>query len=113
MARTELKKHGISCEGKHAIHMERSDYRNYDYLIGMEQYNVRNMMRILGSDPEGKVYRLLDFTENPRDIDDPWYTRDFRRAYQEILEGCQGLMERLLKHGMDAGRVPPSYTLHM
>ncbi len=75
--------------------MERKDYQDYDYLIGMEQYNIRNMMRILGGDPERKVHRLLDFTNRPGDIDDPWYTDDFDTAYQEILRGCRALLDKL------------------
>ena len=75
--------------------MERRDYQDYDYLIGMEQYNIRNMMRILGGDPGGKVRRLLDFTDGPGDIDDPWYTDDFDTAYQEILRGCRVLLDKL------------------
>lgn len=92
-AREELAKHGISCDGKRAVQLKASDYDNYDYLIGMDSMNIRNMMRILGEDPEGKVYRMLDFGENPRDIADPWYTGDFEQTYRDILEGCEALME--------------------
>lgn len=94
-ARRKLREHGITAEGHHARRIERRDYQEYDYLIGMEQYNLRNMMRIFGSDPEKKVYRLLDFTDRPRDIADPWYTDDFDTAYREILEGCEALLARL------------------
>ena len=69
-AREELAKHGISCDGKRAVQLKASDYNNYNYLIGMDSMNIRNMMRILGEDPEGKVYRMLDFGKNPRDIAD-------------------------------------------
>lgn len=92
-AREELAKHGISCDGKRAVQLKASDYDNYDYLIGMDSMNIRNMMRILGEDPEGKVYRMLDFGKNPRDIADPWYTGDFEQTYRDILEGCEALME--------------------
>ncbi|MCI5740356.1 MAG: low molecular weight phosphotyrosine protein phosphatase, partial [Lachnospiraceae bacterium] len=61
--------------------------------IGMDSMNIRNMMRILGEDPEGKVYRMLDFGKNPRDIADPWYTGDFEQTYRDILEGCEALLE--------------------
>ena len=61
----------------------------------MEQYNIRNMLRILGGDPKHKVYRLLDFSDRPRDIDDPWYTGDFETAYREILEGCRAFLEQM------------------
>ena len=63
----------------------------------MEQYNIRNMLRILGSDPEGKVARLLDFSNRPRDISDPWYTDDFDTAYDDILEGCTALLRHIRK----------------
>ena len=61
----------------------------------METYNIRNIIRIIGEDKESKVYRLLDFTDNPRDIDDPWYTGNFEVAYNDILEGCKGLLKHL------------------
>lgn len=96
-ARRKLKEHGISADGKYAVHLERSDYDKYDYLLGMEQYNIRNMMRILGSDPRHKVCRLLDFSVRPRDIDDPWYTGDFETAYRDILEGCEALLAHIRK----------------
>lgn len=89
----KLKECGISTVGKYATLLTKKDYGKYDYLIGMEQRNVKNMLRILGGDPEQKVYRLLDFSENPRDIADPWYTGNFDRTYDDIFEGCQGLLE--------------------
>lgn len=98
-ARRKLAEHGISCDGHHARQINRQDYDKYDYLIGMEQYNIRNMMRILGSDPQHKVCRLLDFTKYPRDIDDPWYTGDFETTYREVLEGCEALMEEIRRSG--------------
>lgn len=91
MARQELLKHGISCEGKKARRIRRQDYEEYDYLIGMEHYNLNNMLREFKKDPENKIYRLLDFTDRPGDIDDPWYTRRFDIAYQEIELGCKAL----------------------
>ena len=92
-----FKKYQIPCTGHRAQQMSRQDYETYDYLIGMEQFNIRNMMRVLGSDPEQKVYRLLDFTDRPGDIDDPWYTNDFETTYREILRGCEGLLRTLKK----------------
>lgn len=91
--RRKLASVGISTAGKYARQMTKADYGNYDYLIGMDSMNIRNMMRILGEDPDGKVYRMLDFGENPRDIADPWYTGDFEQTYRDILEGCEGLIE--------------------
>ena len=96
-AKRKLREHGIAAEGHRARRMERRDYQDYDYLVGMEQYNIRNMLRIVGSDPDGKIHRLLDFTDQPGDIDDPWYTDDFTTAYEEILRGCQGLLSFLKK----------------
>ena len=84
-ARAELARHGISCKGKTARRMTRADYAHSDYLIAMEQYNIRNMLRLLGGDPDGKVRRLLDFTDRPRDIADPWYSGDFETA-NKLLE---------------------------
>nr|MCR4924154.1 low molecular weight phosphotyrosine protein phosphatase [Lachnospiraceae bacterium] len=95
-AREELKKHGITdVSGKRAVQLTREDYDKYDLLIGMEQMNIRNMLRILGKDPEGKVKLLLDYSDNPRNISDPWYTGDFKRAYNDIYEGCSALYESI------------------
>lgn len=93
--RDQLKKYGISTEGKYAVQLHPGDYERYDYLIGMEQRNVTNMMKILGGDPCNKVYRLLDFTDNPRDIADPWYTGNFNKTYEDIVEGCEALLRHL------------------
>ena len=90
-----LRRKGISTAGKYARQMTRRDYQEYDYLIGMDQWNIRNMQRITGGDPDGKIFRLLDFTDHPRDIADPWYTGDFETTYADVLEGCLALAERL------------------
>ena len=95
-ARQELARHGISCEGKRAVQLKKADYAAYDYLIGMDQWNIRNMMRIVKQDPEHKICRLLEFTDRPGDdIADPWYTGQFERTYQDILEGCTGFLKQL------------------
>ena len=94
-ARRILLANGISPEGHRARRAERSDYAKYDYFVCMEDYNMRNLMRILRSDPEGKVCRLLDYTYEPGDIDDPWYTGDFETAYRQIRKGCEGLLDAL------------------
>ena len=94
-ARRRLAQAGISCDGKYAVQLTRSDYEKYDYLIGMEQINVKNIMRIIGEDSEKKVYRLLDFAKVHGDIADPWYSGDFDTTYEQVLEGCEGLLERL------------------
>jgi len=96
-ARRILKEHGIDCSGKTARQMTKADYTEYDYLLAAETYNIRNMMRILGSDPDKKVHRLLDYSDRPRDIDDPWYTGDFKVAYSDIVEGCEAFLKYLKK----------------
>ena len=94
-ARRKLAEHGISCQGKTARQMRRSDYDRYDLLIGMDAWNIRNMKNICGGDPEGKITMLMDFTRHPRDVADPWYTGDFEATWRDVLEGCQALLNRL------------------
>ena len=100
-AQRKLRREGIPFEKRGAVQLRREDYALYDYLIGVEEYNLRGMLRILGGDPEGKVYRLMDFTSIPRDVDDPWYTGDFDRAFRDIREGCEGLLQHLLEKGAE------------
>lgn len=85
----------ISAAGKQAVQLTKEDYDKYDLILGMERVNVRNILWIIGSDPQEKVHRLLDFTEQPRDIADPWYTGDFDIAYAEIKAGCAALLKHL------------------
>lgn len=94
-ARKELARHGIGCAGHHARQVTRSDYDDYDYLIVMDSTNVRNLNRIIGGDPEGKVYKLRSFAGVEGDIEDPWYTGAFDQVYQQILEGCRGLLTQI------------------
>lgn len=89
--RNKLKQYGISTEGKYAVKLTRSDYQKYDYLIGMETRNIINMKRIVGEDTDGKIFRLLDFTDSPKDIADPWYTGNFDITYDEVKMGCEAL----------------------
>ena len=91
-ARRKLAEHGISCEGKRARQMTDADYDRFDMLIGMDDWNIENMHDICGGDPAGKIHLLLDFTDNPHDVADPWYTRDFETAWRDILKGCQCLL---------------------
>ena len=91
----ELARHGISAAGKTARQLRREDYDQYDYLLAMEAYNLPNAMRILKSDPEGKLKLLLDFTDAPGDIADPGYCGHFDRTYADITRGCQGLLAHL------------------
>lgn len=95
-ARKKLAEHGIDCSGKTARQLQKADYSHYDLLIGMEQSNLRSMLRICGGDPENKFHLMLDFTGRPGDVADPWYTGDFDSTWQDVLEGCSGLMESLL-----------------
>lgn len=88
---------GLSAEGKRAVQLKKQDYAKYDYLIGMETRNITNMLRIIEQDGEHKVFRLLDFTEEPGDIDDPWYTGDFERTFREVVKGCEGLLDFILE----------------
>ncbi len=94
--REKLKSVGISTAGKTAVQMEGSDYAKYDYLIGMDSWNIRNMLMISGGDPEGKVHKLLEFAGSSRDVADPWYTGDFESTYRDVLAGCQGLLKQLM-----------------
>lgn len=97
--RNKLREVGISCFGKRAVQMRKSDYDIYDYILGMDSWNMRNMMRILRSDPQGKVKLLLDFSDSPRDIADPWYTGNFEVTYADIVEGCGAFLEYLERNG--------------
>lgn len=94
-ARNVLEKHGISCHGKRAQVLKRSDYRDYDLLIGMDQSNLADMRFICGGDPEGKIHLLLEYTHENRDVADPWYTGDFDEAYSDIDRGCLALFHYL------------------
>lgn len=95
--RNKLRQYGISTEGKYAVTMRRSDYEKYDYIIGMEKANIRNIMRIAGGDPQNKVHSLLDYTNRPGDIADPWFTGNFDKTYDDILEGCRGFLDTLCR----------------
>ena len=93
-ARRELAAHGISCKGKTARQITRRDYADYDYLIAMEKYNLRNMKRIIPEDPEGKISLLMEFAGRDEDIEDPWYSGNFSKVYRQIEEGCTALLEK-------------------
>ena len=93
-AREELAKHGISCEGKRAVQLQMSDYGKYDLFIGMDSANIRNMTRMLGGDPDGKIRKLMDYVGGG-DVADPWYSGNFQVTYQDIYNGCTALLEDL------------------
>ncbi|MCR5471592.1 MAG: low molecular weight phosphotyrosine protein phosphatase [Prevotella sp.] len=95
-ARRKLAEHGISCQGKTARQMTRLDYGRYDLLIGMDSWNIRNMRAISGGDPEGKIRMLMDYTNRPGDVADPWYTGDFEATWRDVLEGCEALLSQLM-----------------
>lgn len=95
-ARRKLAEHGISCQGKTARQMTRLDYGRYDLLIGMDSWNIRNMRAISGGDPEGKIRMLMDYTNRPGDVADPWYTGNFEATWRDVLEGCEALLSQLM-----------------
>ena len=95
-ARRKLNEEGLSCSGKTSRQMTKSDYGYYDYIIAMDRYNIRNMARFVGDDPEGKVSLLLDYTDCPGDVADPWYTGDFEQTWEDVNNGCKGLLKRLI-----------------
>ena len=90
-----LASHGIDCTGKTARQLEKRDYEHYDLLIGMDSANLRNMQRICGGDPEGKICLLMDYTGQPRDVADPWYTGDFETTWRDVQAGCRALLTQL------------------
>ncbi len=90
-----LKRKGISTAGKRAVQLKRSNYDEYDHIIGMDDWNIRNILRITGGDPDGKVHKLLEYAGEQRDIDDPWYTHDFEATYRDVLKGCENLLKEL------------------
>ena len=99
-AKQELKKHGISCDGKRAVQVTKQDYEKYDYLIVMDTNNYYNLNRIIGEDKEHKVHMLLDYAGRPGEsIADPWYSGNFTLTYQEIEAGCAGFLETLRSEG--------------
>lgn len=98
--RRKLAQYGISVAGKTAVRMQKRDYDVYDYLIGMDDANIRNMCRIAGGDPDHKICKLLEFAGSTRDIADPWYTGNFDETYDDILEGCEAFLEKLQRDGV-------------
>lgn len=94
----KLREEGIPLIPHRAVQMTKKDYEEYDYLIGMDDWNIKNMMRITGGDPAQKIYKLLAFSGNSRDIADPWYTGNFDVIYNDILEGCEAFLNYCLKY---------------
>ncbi|MDO5540769.1 MAG: low molecular weight protein-tyrosine-phosphatase [Eubacteriales bacterium] len=98
--RNKLRQEGIPMWDHRARQMTRKDYEKFDYIIGMDQWNLRNMHRILKNDPEGKTHLLLEYSDHPRDIADPWYTGNFDLTYEDVVEGCRGLLDHILDQGL-------------
>ena len=97
-ARRKLAEHGISCGGHHARQMTKEDCNRYDHIIGMDHANIRNILRITGGDPEGKVSLLLDHTVRAgQEVADPWYTGDFDETWDDVVQGCEQLLAELRK----------------
>ena len=99
-ARRMLARHGIECPNHAARQLNRRDYDRWDRLIGMDHANLRNMTRMCGGDPEGKLSLLLDYTDRPGEVADPWYTGDFEATWRDVEEGCRGLLDDLRKKGL-------------
>ncbi|MDE6942512.1 MAG: low molecular weight phosphotyrosine protein phosphatase, partial [Lachnospiraceae bacterium] len=83
------------------VQMTAQDYAHYDYLIGMDSANIRNMTRIAGGDSDGRIYKLLTFAGSGRDVADPWYTGDFDTTYADVTEGCSGLLRHIIENDHD------------
>ena len=96
-----LNEHGIDCSEKRAVQIKKSDYDKYDYIIAMEAYNLIGLKRIIGDDTENKVHLLLDYTENPGDIDDPWYSGEYVTAYNDIERGLKGFLNYIYSKDKD------------
>lgn len=94
--KAKLRQAGISCSGKTARQITRADYDDYDLLIGMDRQNLRSMRRAWGGDPEGKFRLLMDYTDHPREVADPWYTGDYDQTYIDVAEGCVGLLAQTM-----------------
>lgn len=99
--RRKLMEHNISCEGKHSVQFRKDDYEKYDYIVAMDQRNITNIIRIINEDSDKKVYKLLDFSNNSKDIADPWYSGDFDTTYDEICEGCKKLLDFISSKNID------------
>ena len=96
-ARQKLAEHGIDCKGKTARQITKRDYDYYDYIVAMDQSNIRNLKNMLNNDPQGKISLLMDYTSRPADVADPWYTGDFQATWDDVSEGCEALLKFVLK----------------
>jgi protein-tyrosine phosphatase len=96
-ARQKLAEHGIDCKGKTARQITKKDYDYYDYIVAMDQSNIRNLKNMLNNDPQGKISLLMDYTSRPADVADPWYTGDFQATWDDVSEGCEKLLKFIMK----------------
>ena len=96
-ARAELLRHGIGCDGKYAVRIGKSDYEKFDLIICMDDSNLRGLMRLFGGDPDGKIKKLLDYTDRGGSVADPWYTGDFSEAFSDVCEGCEAVYAHLFE----------------
>ena len=96
-ARRQLEKMSIPCPRRRAKQVRREDYDNFDYIIGMDSYNIANLNRFF-TDSKSKIYKLLSFTGFNRDVSDPWYTGDFEKCYEDILAGCEAFLKTIQVH---------------
>ena len=96
-ARQKLAENGIDCKGKTARQITKRDYDYYDYIVAMDQSNIRNLKNMLSNDPQGKISLLMDYTSRPADVADPWYTGDFQATWDDVSEGCKALLTFILK----------------
>lgn len=96
-ARQKLAEHGIDCKGKTARQITKKDYDYYDYIVAMDQSNIRNLKNMLSNDPQGKISLLMDYTSRPADVADPWYTGDFQATWDDVSEGCEALLKFIMK----------------
>lgn len=98
-ARAEMERRGLPYDkNKRAYQICREDYDRYDLIVAMDNKNIRNMHLIFGGDPEGKIRRLLDYTDTPADVSDPWYSLEFDVAYDDIYRGCTALLDFILNN---------------
>lgn len=95
-AKRKLAEHGIDCQGKTACQMTIDDYRHYDHIVAMDHNNLRNLKRMFGEDKDHKISLLMDYSNRPGEVADPWYTGNFEATWNDVLEGCEGLLKTML-----------------
>ena len=91
----KLDEMGVPYQKRRAVQITLSDYADFDLIIGMDEENRRDLLRLTHGDPEGKVHLLMEIAGENRDVDDPWYSGDFDTAYRDILKGCKALLQKI------------------